>query len=147
MSNLTRWNPFKSLTGFDPATSFEDMFRGLRPAWRDFDISPEVRIDVSEDEKVYKVKAEIPGVDKKDIEVSIDGNEVAISAEVKRETKKKEGEKEIYTDRYYGKVYRSFTLPSDLDSAKAEARYEDGVLRLTLPKVAGNGHSRKIAVN
>lgn len=147
MSTLTRWNPFKSLAGFDPATSFEDMFRGLRPAWRDFDISPEVRIDVSEDDKSYTVKAEIPGVDKKDIEISIEGNEVAISAETKRETKKKEGEKEIYTDRYYGKVYRSFSLPNDLDSAKAEARYENGVLMLMLPKVSGNGSSRKIAVN
>jgi len=147
MSTITRWNPFKSLTAFDPATNFEDLFRGLRPAWRDFDISPEVRIEVSEDDKSYAVKAEIPGVDKKDIEISIEGNEVAISAEVKRETKKKEGEKEIYTDRYYGKVYRAFTLPNDLDSAKADARYDNGVLMLTLPKVAGNGSSRKIAVN
>ncbi|HSE11996.1 MAG TPA: Hsp20/alpha crystallin family protein, partial [Rudaea sp.] len=65
---------------------------------------------------------------------------------VKRETKKKEDEKEVYTERYYGKVYRSFTLPSDLDSAKAGAHYENGVLTLTLPK-KGNGGTRKIAVS
>lgn len=148
MNKLTHWNPFKSTTSFNPIANFDDLFRGwgLRSMAPDFEVAPEIRIDVSEDNAVYKVKAEMPGVDKKDIEVSIEGNQVAIGAEVKREETKKEGEKSVYTDRYYGKVYRAFTLPSDLDAAKAGAHYEDGVLMLTLPK-KGNGGSRRITVN
>ena len=148
MTNLTRWNPLKSLSRLDPAAEFDDFFRGfgLRPAWSNFEVLPDMRLDVSEDEKAYRVKAEIPGVDKKDIDLSIDGNQILISAEVKRDTKKKEGEKDICSERYYGKMYRAFSTPTDVDGTKAEARYESGVLTLTLPKKS-NGQSRKIAVN
>ena len=150
MTALTHWNPFKGMTRYEPVTSFDDLFRGLgfgaRPSWPELQTAPDIRIDVSEDDKSFHVKAEIPGVEKKDIEISVEGNQVAIGAEVKREAKKKEGEKEIYTERYSGKVYRAFTLPNDLDGAKAEAQYEKGVLTLTLPK-KGNGSTRKIAVS
>jgi HSP20 family protein len=148
MTTLTRWNPFKTSTRFDPVATFDDLFRGLstRPLWRDFEAAPDIRIEVNENDKAYQVKAEIPGVEKNDIEVSVEGNQVAISGEVKRETKKKDDEKEVYSERYYGKVYRSFTLPTDLDSAKADAHYEGGVLMLTLPKKQ-NGSSRKISVS
>ncbi len=147
MTTLTRWNPFKAATRFDPLTNFEDMFRTLatRPEWRGLEAAPEMRIDVSEDDKAFHVKAEIPGVDKNGIELSVDGNQVSISAEVKRETKKGD-EAEIYTERYYGKVYRSFTLPGEFDGAKAEAHYDGGVLSLSLPKRA-NGSVRKISVS
>lgn len=148
MTTLTHWNPFKAASRFDPATSFEDLFRGLvgRPQWRELEAAPDMRIDVSEDDKAYHIKAEIPGVDKNDIELSIDGNQVSISAEVKRESKSKKDEAEIYTERYYGKVYRSFTLPGEFDSAKADAHCDNGVLSLNLPKRA-NGSARKIAVS
>lgn len=146
MANITHWNPFKTLARFDPAASFSDLIRDLRPEWREFEVAPGVRIDVNEDDKAYNVKAELPGVDKKDIDVSVDGNQVSISAEVKRETTRKQDEKEIYTERYYGKVYRSFSLPSDLDSTKAEAQYDKGVLTLTLPKKANGNGGKKIAV-
>ena len=146
MSNLTHWNPFKTLARFDPASSFDDLVRSLRPAWRDLDFTPGIRIDVNEDDKSYSVKAEIPGVDKKDIDVAVDGNQVSISAEVKHETSNKGDEKEIHTERYYGKVYRSFSLPDDLDSSKAEARYDNGVLSLTLPKKTNGNGTKKIAV-
>lgn len=149
MNTLTRWNPFKTVTRFDPVGTFDDLIRGfgMRPMWQESDIgTPDVRIDVTEDGKCYHVKAEIPGVKKDDIEISMEGNRVAISAEVKRETKKKDDEKEVYTERYFGKIYRSFTLPTDLDNAKADAHYENGVLHLTLPKKS-NGGSRRIAVS
>ena len=148
MTTMTRFNPFKAMTRFDPIAGLDDLFRGLgtRPAWREFDVAPDVRIDVSENDKAYNVRAEIPGVDKQDIEVSVEGNQVAISAEVKREMKKKDNEKDIYSERYFGKVYRAFTLPSELDSTKADAHYEHGVLFLTLPKKS-NGGTRKIAVS
>lgn len=147
MSALTRSNPFKT-PRFDPMVSFDDLFRGLgaRPLWRELDVAPDIRIDVKENDASYSVKAEIPGVQKNDIEVSVEGNQVAISAEVKHETKRKDDEKEIHTERYYGKVYRAFTLPGDLDSTKADAHYENGVLSLTLPKKK-NGSTRKIAVS
>lgn len=148
MSTLTRFNPFKSFSRLGPTADFEDFFRGfgMRPAWSNFEVVPEIRLDVNEDDKAFRVKAEIPGVDKKDIDVSIDGNQIVISAEVKRESTKKEGEKEIFSERYYGKVYRAFSTPADVDANKADAHYDNGVLTLTLPK-KGNGHSRKIAVN
>lgn len=147
MTALTHWNPFKT-SRFEPTTTFEDLFRNIvaRPGWRELDIAPDIRIDVTENDTTFMVKAEIPGVEKNDIEVSVEGNQVSIGAEVRRETKNKEGDKDICTERYYGKVYRAFTLPSDLDGAKAEAHYENGVLTLTLPKKK-NGSSRKIAVN
>lgn len=147
MTVPTRFHPFKTAR-FEPMTSFDDLFRSLiaRPALRDLDMAPDIRLDVNENDASFSVKAEIPGVEKSDIEVSVEGNQVSIGAEVKRETKKKEGDKEICTERYYGHVYRAFTLPSDLDGSKAEAHYENGVLTLTLPKKT-NGSSRKIAVN
>jgi HSP20 family protein len=148
MTALIHWNPFNNAPRFNPSTSLDDIFRGLanRPLWRELEAAPEMRIDVTEDDKAYRVKAEMPGVDKDDIEVSVDGNQVTISAEVKRESKKEEGQTEIHTERYYGKVYRSFTLPGDFDDAKVDARYEGGVLTLSLPKKA-TGSTRKITVS
>jgi HSP20 family protein len=87
MTALQRWNPFRSMARFDPVSDFEDLIRGsgLRPLLRESEVAPELRMDVAEDDKAYIVKAEIPGVEKKDIDVSIEGNQVAISAEVRRE--------------------------------------------------------------
>ena len=147
MNPLTRWNPFKTAR-LEPMMTIDDLLRGFgaRPLWRDVDNSPDLRIDVSESDGAFVVEAEMPGVGKDDIEVAVEGNQVSIGAEVRREAKKKKnGDKEIYTERYYGKVYRSFTLPNELDGAKAEAHYESGVLTLRLPKK--NGSSRKVAVS
>jgi HSP20 family protein len=136
MANLTRWDPFRGLARVDPFRDMGDWlneFR-LRPLWREFEPEPQIRIDVAEDEQAYTVKAEIPGVKKEDISVSLDGNQVTISAEVKKEKEEKKGERTLRTERYYGSVARSFALDYDVDEAKAAAKYEDGVLKLTLPK-------------
>jgi len=148
MSLLTRFNPIKSLNRFDPFNDFDEALRGfgLRPFTREFENAPEIRMDVDEFEKSYQVLAEIPGVKKEDIAISIDHNLVSISAEIRREKPVKEGEKTIYTDRMYGKAYRSFTLPVEVDETKADARFENGILTLNLPKKP-NGMSRRIAVN
>lgn len=148
MTTPTRWNPFKTMSRFDPTANLDDLFRGfgLRPQWRDLDIAPDIRIEVAEDDKAFRVKAELPGIDKDDIEVSVDGNQVAISAEVKREKHTGENEREIFTERYYGNVYRAFTLPGDLESDKVDAHYDNGVLRLTLPK-KHNGSARRITIS
>jgi HSP20 family protein len=95
---------------------------------------PQFKMDVKEDDKAYTVHADLPGVKKEDIHVSIEGNTVAISAETRTETEQKEGEKVLKRERTYGKVFRSFSLGSDIDEAAASARYNDGVLELVLPK-------------
>lgn len=147
MTSLTRWSPFKTLSRYEQGSPFDDFFRGfgMRPQWADLE-APDMRIDVTESDGAYLVKADVPGVAKEDIDVSINGNQVAISAEVKRESKSKDDEREICTERYFGKVYRSFALPGEVDNAKANARYENGVLTLSLPKL-GNGGARKLTVS
>ncbi len=147
MTALTQWNPFKRLLRLDPAAGIDDLFRslGAHPMLRDFDAAAEMPLDVTEKDGAYCVKAQLPGVDKNDIDVSVEGNRVAISTEFKRE-EKKDGERELCVERYYGKAFRAFTLPDDLDAAKASAGYENGVLTLTLPKKQ-NGDARRIAVS
>jgi len=145
---LTRWNPFRELTRFGPWFDADEFWKeyGVRPMWTGFETEPQVKVDVSEDEGAYTVKAEIPGVKKEDIEVSVDGSNVTISAEVKKEKEEKEGKKVVRSERYYGSVYRSFTLDTDVDEAKAEANYTDGVLTLRLPKKPGTT-AKKLAVS
>jgi HSP20 family protein len=138
MRSLTRWNPFREVTRFDPFFDMTPLWTEWRlPTMPELEPAPTIKMDVAEDDKLYTVKAEIPGVAKEDIAVSVDGNLVSISAEVKREKEEKEGEKVLRTERYYGTVARSFTLPTDVDMGTAEAKYDGGVLTLTLPKNAG----------
>ncbi len=147
MNALTHWNPFRSGSRFDLGADFDDMLRGLplRPWMRDFeDSATDMRLDVHEDDESYRVTADLPGVKKKDIQISVEGNQVTIEAEIKREESKKE-RKQLHTERYYGRIYRSFTLPQRMDSEKCSASYDDGVLTLKLLKKT-NGSSRRIDV-
>ncbi|HEX5391720.1 MAG TPA: Hsp20/alpha crystallin family protein [Rhodocyclaceae bacterium] len=145
MANITRFDPFTELSRLNPFD--DDFFRGLalRPILRKLEGEPQMRLDVAEDDKAYTVKAEIPGVKKDDIKVNVAGNQVSISAEVKKESEEKEGATVIRSERYYGSVSRSFSLAQDVDTAGAQAKYNDGVLQLTLPKKGGNG-SKQINV-
>lgn len=128
MVNLIRYNPADD--------AFDDLFRGflMRPVRMEGAPEVQIKLDVKEDDKTYTVHAEIPGVKKDDIHVTIEGNQVAISAEVKNEKEVKEGEKLLRSERYYGKVSRAFSLAQDVDEGTATAKYNDGVLELTLPK-------------
>ncbi|HUW51998.1 MAG TPA: Hsp20/alpha crystallin family protein [Rhodanobacter sp.] len=149
MATMTRWNPLRAVSRMDPLANFEDMFRdlGTRPLWRELEATtPDMRIDVTENDKAFLVNAEMPGIDKNDIAISVEGNQVSISAEVKRESKKKDNEMDVYTERYYGKVFRSFSLPTEIESTKADAHYDNGILHLTLPK-KHNGGAHKITVS
>jgi HSP20 family protein len=144
MSNLARFNPFSEMR--DPFG--DDFFKGfaLRPVYRMLEGEPQMRLDLTEDDKNFFVKAEIPGVKKEDIKVSVDGNQVSLTAEVKKETEEKEGSRVIRSERYYGSVARSFTLDENVDQSAALAKYEDGVLQLTLPKKSnGKSHILKIS--
>lgn len=98
--------------------------------------APQMRVDVKENAGGYEVHAELPGMKKEDIHVHIDGPVVSISAERKQEKEVKEGEKVLRTERYFGKVSRSFQLGQEIDEAKASAKFNDGVLELSLPKKA-----------
>lgn len=105
-----------------------------------------MRVDVSEKDNAYMVKADIPGVKKEDINVRIDGNIVQIDAEVNREKETKgKDDKILRSERYWGNISRTFSLAEDVDDSKVQARYADGVLSLELPKKASPA-SRKIAV-
>jgi len=128
MTNILRYRPADD--------TFDDLFRGffMRPVRFDGQQEIQIKIDVSEDEKAYTVRAEIPGVKKEDINVNINGSQVAISAEVKNEKEVKEGERILRNERYYGKVSRAFTLTEDVDETSAQAKYNNGVLELSLPK-------------
>lgn len=127
MSNLTRRDPL------------DDFFRGffVRPV----DIgsngsteAPQMRVDVKENADGYDVHAELPGMKKEDIHIHIDGPVVSITAERKQNKEVKEGERVLRTERYFGKVSRSFQLGQDVDEEKASAKFNDGVLELRLPK-------------
>jgi HSP20 family protein len=138
MANITRFDPFGELmTRFDPFGDwFEDFPRLFsRPMQLPEGEQPvRIKVDVAEDDKAYTVRADIPGVKKEDIKVSVDGNQVSISAEVKKEREEKEGEKLLRSERYEG-----------VNEGAVQAKYADGVLSLTLPKKPG-GKARQIAV-
>jgi HSP20 family protein len=126
---MTRYDPFET-------DSLDNLFRGFfRPVKLDRDM-PQIRMDVKEDETGYAVHADIPGVNKDDIHITIDGNTVSISAETKKLTEQKDGEKVLRRERYVGRVGRSFAIEHEIDEASASARYQDGVLELVLPKKA-----------
>jgi HSP20 family protein len=139
MSNLIRRDPF------------DDLLRGffVRPV----DIgaggtaeAPQMRVDVKEDNDAYQIHAELPGISKEDIHVHIDGPVVSISAERKQEKEVKEGERVLRTERYYGKVSRSFQLGQEVDEERSSAKFADGVLNLSLPKKAA-AQARRLTID
>lgn len=130
---------------------FDDFFRDMSPGFyvRPLHGEPlpspgQIKMDVRENGSTYTVSAEIPGVKKEDIQVSVEGGLVTVSAEVRQEDSKKD-DKQLRTERYYGSVSRSITLPQDVDSSQAKARYDNGVLTLTLPRKQG-GSSQKLRI-
>ena len=128
---------------------FDDFFRDMAPG---FYVRPlhgdalptpaQIKVDVKESEQAYTVQAEVPGVPKEDIHISIDGSVVTLRAEVKQQDSQSKDEKVLRTERYFGSVSRSFQLPQDIDQANAKAKYDSGVLTLTLPKKQAGGSQR-----
>ena len=138
MNYLTTYDTFAE-------SGIDDLFRGFFRPVRLEKTPASITMDVTEQNGAYIVKAEIPGVGKEDIQVSIEGNQVTIGAEVKREKDIKDGDRVLRGERYYGSVYRGFTLPVEVDEAASEAKYENGVLQLKLVKKPANA-GRKITV-
>jgi len=144
MANLTRFDPFSA----SPLDPFEDVLNGFfRPVSLLRENShPQVKMDVRENENSYIVHAEVPGVNKEDIHVTIDGSQVSLSAEIRRENETKEGERVLRTERHYGKLSRTFVLENEIDETQSEAHYKNGVLELVLPKKAQNS-AKKLTIN
>lgn len=115
---------------------FPEMFRRfMRPALSATVEAPgEIRVEVTENEKDYEVRAEVPGAKKEDIRVTIDGNFVSISSEVKRTKEEKKGGRTLVSELYYGSASRGFSLAHEVDEKASVAKYEDGILNLLLPK-------------
>lgn len=131
MAAITRFAPFDE--------AWDDLVRGFFVRPMSFDggqaaVPAPFRVDVAENETAYVVHADLPGVKKDDIGVTIDGEAVTISAEVRQEKEAKDGERVLRAERRYGKLERAFALGQPVDEATASAKYEDGVLTLTLPK-------------
>jgi len=132
---------------------FDDFFKDIAPG---FYVRPlhgegvpspsQIKVDVKETDGGYTVQAEVPGVPKEDIQVSIDGNVVSLRAEVRQHDQKTEGEKVLRSERYFGSVARSFQLPVDVDATQAKAKYDNGVLTLTLPKKQG-GSAQRLSID
>lgn len=141
MNELRTKDPF----ALDP---FEEAFRALWSPSRQEGAAraPQIRVDVHEDEAAYTIKADIPGVKKDDIDVRVDGNVVTIGAEVKREQEEKKDGRVLRSERHVGYASRSFSLASDVDESKADAKYTDGVLTLKLPKKA-QAASKRLSVS
>jgi len=102
-------------------------------------------VDLTENDKEVRITAELPGVEEKDVEISVSGDALTIKGE-KREEKEEKGEERYRFERSYGAFRRSFSLPCEVDSDKATASFKKGVLTVTLPKTAQAAKSKKIAV-
>ena len=148
MTNITRIDPFQELERAVPFRDLEGFFGwppSLRRWVREMPQEPQLKLDVTEDDKAYYVRADMPGVKKEDVAVEIDGNQVSLSAEVRREKEEKQGENIVHSERFVGRQSRSFTLARDIDRAKVEAKLADGVLSITLPK-NGGAPTRRVTV-
>lgn len=135
-NELVRLDPFR----FDPLRNIDDMMKefSLMSGLRGFEAEPRIRMDVEETDKDYMVTADIPGMKKEDIKVAIEGNTVTIQAQTTAEKEQKEGGNVVRRERYLGQQYRSFSLPQEIDDKGAQAQYENGVLKLSLPKKTGS---------
>jgi len=146
MSALEKWNPFRGSTLWDPIRELEAMQNRLSsllgrrlPLLReggeeDFTVTEwSPAVDIAEDDKEYIVKAELPGLNKENIKVSVEGGVLSIAGE--RKVEKEEKNKKYHRiERSYGSFTRSFTLPDDASGEKVNAEFKDGVLKVHLPK-------------
>ncbi len=136
MADITRYSPFDEL--------FNEFSKGffVKPITLPGGANLDIKLDVKESDTAYAIRADIPGVKKEDIQVDVNGDQVSIRAEVKQEKEEKKGDKILHSERSYGMLSRSFSLPTAVDAQGAKAEYKDGVLNLTLPKKASAQTSR-----
>jgi HSP20 family protein len=125
----------------------ESMLRSLLRPWRAEAAAqaPQIRLDVHENDAGFTVTAELPGVKKDDIDVRIEGSQVTISAEVRKEERQEQDGRVLRRERQYGHASRSLALGCEIDEARSSAKVQDGVLELSLAKKAG-GASQRLSV-
>lgn len=145
MGTIMRWDPLRETRGWDPFKELEDVQNRLsrifgRPVAGKGGGKEEMTVaewsplvDISEDEKEYLVKAELPDIKKEDIKLSVHENVLSISGERKYE-KEEKGKKYHRVERAYGSFLRSFTVPEDADAGRISAECKDGMLKVHLPK-------------
>ena len=143
MNGLSRWEPFRSQ--LNPWKELEDVEKRLSALWGRTPAKAEGQkeaisvaewsplVDITEDEKEYLIKAELPEIKKEDVKLTVQDNVLAISGERKYE-KEEKNKKYHRVDRAYGSFLRSFTLPEDADGTRVAAEYKDGILKVHLPK-------------
>ncbi len=131
---LQRWDPIRDFERLHE--EMDRLFRSLttgRPALPHGDVTCPFAVDILEDKDHVLLKAELPGVNPKEVNISVEDNVLTISGEKKLEHEDKK-DNYVRVERYYGKFSRAFTLPPYVDPAQISAEYKDGVLTVTLPK-------------
>lgn len=118
---------------------FDDFFRDFSPGYlirplHGENLPEQIKLDLKEDPKNFTVIADLPGVSREAIQVQIDGDMLSVSAEISQQDQQNQDERVLRSERYYGSVARSLRLPQEVDEGNAKARFENGVLTLTLPK-------------
>lgn len=116
---------------------FIDRFFGGQPAGEVPSVARSPALDVTESDKAYTVKLDLPGVAKDQVKITIDGRRVGVEAEVSKDEEKKEGDRVVYRERSVSRFARSFTLPLEVDQSESQAQLDQGVLTLTLAKRNG----------
>ncbi|MEW5905664.1 MAG: Hsp20/alpha crystallin family protein [Elusimicrobiota bacterium] len=135
----------KDIAPLEKRTAAPGVFDSLGRVFEDlFDLAPSgpnaPQIDIKETDKTVEVRAALPGVEKKDINIDLTENALAISCERREEKEEKGKGGWLRREQSYGRFYRSFTLPAPVKTGEAKAEYRDGVLKLTMPKQkAGKG--------
>ncbi|MBI5476032.1 MAG: Hsp20/alpha crystallin family protein [Ignavibacteriales bacterium] len=131
---LVRWNPVVNFGNMH--RELDKIFEQFRSDVQNEDVSKTLMpvVDIVERENEFSIKVEIPGVDKKDVKITIQNDVLTIRGEKKQEEEKK-GENYYRTERSYGTFQRSFTLPSSVANEKIDASYDNGILTLTIPKL------------
>lgn len=131
---------------------FDDLFKDFAPGFfikplqgESFTSPGQIRLDLKESEDAYTIEAEVPGVPKEDIHVTIGDQHITIKAEVRKESSRS-GESFLCSERYFGATTRSLSLPSAINQQQAKAAYDKGVLTLTLPKTAPTAKSRELPI-
>lgn len=131
----------------------DEMFRDVAPGFYVRPLRGEplpgaagIKLDVRENDDGYTLYADVPGAQKSDIHVSVDGNVVSLNAEIRPQEGDKT-DKVLRNERLMGSVSRSVQLPVDIDEARSSAKYENGVLLLTLPKKPHGSGARRLAVS
>lgn len=130
----------------DPFSLVDAMFNDWLGARAAPALATRARLEVTERDNAYEVRAELPGAKRDDITIDVDGAWVSISAKSDAQAERKDGSRVLYTERSQESFARAFELPQPVDAAEANAKFEDGVLTLTLPKKS-TPRSTRVAIN